>query len=157
MAPHINPTATEYGIVLRGSGTVQVVFPNGTSAMKAKVSEGDVFWVPRYYPFCQIASRMGPFEFFGFSTSARRNRPQFLVGRSSILQSMKGPEFAAAFGVSEQKLTKLVDAQQESTILPSASAAPPDVGKNDGEVKRERRRVERVVGRLGKGMILDFD
>lgn len=154
MAPHINPRATEYGIVLRGSGTVQVVFPNGTSAMKAKVSEGDVFWVPRYYPFCQIASRTGPFEFFGFSTSARKNRPQFLVGRSSILQSMKGPEFAAAFGVSEEKLRRFVDAQKESLILTSASAAPPE----DGEVKNERRRrIERVVGRFGKGMIMDFD
>lgn len=154
MAPHINPRATEYGIVLRGSGTVQVVFPNGTSAMKAKVSEGDVFWVPRYYPFCQIASRTGPLEFFGFSTSARKNRPQFLVGRSSILQSMKGPEFAAAFGVSEEKLRRFVDAQKESLILTSASAAPPE----DGEVKNERRRrIERVVGRFGKGMIMDFD
>lgn len=153
MAPHINPRATEYGIVLRGSGTVQVVFPNGTSAMKAKVSEGDVFWVPRYYPFCQIASRTGPFEFFGFSTSARKNRPQFLVGRSSILQSMKGPEFAAAFGISEEKLRRFVDAQKESLILTSASAAPPE----DGEVKNERRRIERVVGRFGKGMIMDFD
>ncbi|KAF7120873.1 hypothetical protein RHSIM_Rhsim13G0092600 [Rhododendron simsii] len=155
MAPHINPRATEYGIVLRGSGTVQVVFPNGTSAMKAKVREGDVFWVPRYYPFCQIASRTGPLEFFGFSTSAHKNQPQFLVGRSSILQSMKGPEFAAAFGVSEEKLRRFVDAQQESLILPSASAAPPE----DGEVKseRRRRRIERVVGRFGKGMIMDFD
>ncbi|GAB4842953.1 hypothetical protein Ancab_012931 [Ancistrocladus abbreviatus] len=67
MAPHLNPTATEYGIVLTGSGTIQIVYPNGTSALKAKVKEGDVFWVPRYFPFCQIASRSGPFEFFGFT------------------------------------------------------------------------------------------
>ncbi|KAK4755559.1 hypothetical protein SAY87_009316 [Trapa incisa] len=36
MAPHVNPTATEYGIVLRESGTVQIAYPNGSSAMKAK-------------------------------------------------------------------------------------------------------------------------
>ncbi|KAK4358748.1 hypothetical protein RND71_020977 [Anisodus tanguticus] len=124
MAPHINPTATEYGVVLRGSGSIQIVFPNGTLAMNARVNEGDVFWVPRYFPFCQIASRTGPFEFFGFSTTARKNRPQFLVGQNSILQSMRGPEFAAAFGVSEERLRRILDAQREAVILPSASVAP---------------------------------
>ncbi|KAI8573727.1 hypothetical protein RHMOL_Rhmol01G0298700 [Rhododendron molle] len=122
MAPHLNPTATEYGIVLRGSGRIQIVFPNGTLAMNAKVSEGDVFMIPRYFPFCQIASHSGPFEFFGFTTSARRNRPQFLVGSSSVLQSMKGPALAAAFGVSEERLERIVNAQSESTILPSGSS-----------------------------------
>uniref|UniRef100_A0A7N0ZT31 Cupin type-1 domain-containing protein n=1 Tax=Kalanchoe fedtschenkoi TaxID=63787 RepID=A0A7N0ZT31_KALFE len=37
LAPHVNPTATEYGIVLRGTGSIQIVFPNGTSALDAKV------------------------------------------------------------------------------------------------------------------------
>lgn len=123
MAPHLNPTATEYGIVLRGSGTIQIVFPNGTLAMNAQVNEGDVFWIPRYFPFCQIASHSGRFEFFGFTTSARRNRPQFLAGSNSVLQSMRGPAFAAAFGVSEQRLKRIVNAQSESTILPPASAS----------------------------------
>ncbi|KAH7863448.1 hypothetical protein Vadar_017646 [Vaccinium darrowii] len=123
MAPHLNPTATEYGIVLRGTGRIQIVFPNGTLAMNTRVSEGDVFWIPRYFPFCQIASRSGPFEFFGFTTSARGNRPQFLVGSNSILQSMRGPAFAAAFGVSEERLERIVNAQSESTILPWGSAS----------------------------------
>ncbi|KAA8544009.1 hypothetical protein F0562_021814 [Nyssa sinensis] len=126
MAPHVNPSATEYGIVLRGTGSIQIVFPNGTSAMNAKVREGDVFWVPRYFPFCQIASQNGPFEFFGFTSSSRPNRPQFLVGRNSILQSMRGSEFAAAFGVSKHRLQKIINAQHESVILPSSSAAPLD-------------------------------
>ncbi|KAH7863078.1 hypothetical protein Vadar_013088 [Vaccinium darrowii] len=123
MAPHLNPTATEYGIVLRGTGRIQIVFPNGTLAMNARVSEGDVFWIPRYFPFCQIASRSGPFEFFGFTTSARTNQPQFLVGSNSILRSMRGPTFAAAFGVSEERLERIVNAQSESIILPSGSAS----------------------------------
>lgn len=126
MAPHINPMAAEYGIVLRGTGTIQVVYPNGSLAMNAKVSEGDVFWIPRYLPFCQIASRTGPFEFFGFTTSARNNWPQFLVGANSLLHTLKGPEFAAAFGVSEERLREIIDSQRESTILPSATVAPPD-------------------------------
>ncbi|KAM7280118.1 hypothetical protein ACFE04_007252 [Oxalis oulophora] len=130
MAPHINPTATEYGIVLRGTGTIQIVFPNGTTAMNTEVRAGDVFWVPRYFPFCQIASREGPFEFFGFTTSARRNRPQFLVGGNSVLHTLRSPELAAAFGVSEKRLRSILDAQKESVILPSVTVAPPgeDVG-----------------------------
>ncbi|KAG8371362.1 hypothetical protein BUALT_Bualt13G0079800 [Buddleja alternifolia] len=120
MAPHIHPRATEYGIVLRGSGTIQIVYPNGSLAMNAKVTEGDVFWIPRYFPFCQIASHRGPFEFFGFTTSARNNRPQFLVGANSLLHTIRGSELAAAFGLNEDKLKRIVDAQRESTILPSA-------------------------------------
>ncbi|MCD7454190.1 hypothetical protein HAX54_023904 [Datura stramonium] len=126
MAPHVNPTAIEYGIVLKGTGRIQIVYPNGTLAMNARVQEGDVFWVPRYFPFCQIASANGPFEFFGFTTSARRNHPQFLVGKNSLMQSLRGPEFAAAFGIGEKRLKRIVNAQSEQVILPSSSATPGD-------------------------------
>ncbi|XP_077239532.1 vicilin-like seed storage protein At2g28490 [Tasmannia lanceolata] len=118
MAPHVNPTATEYGVVLSGSGTIQVVFPNGSLAMNTEVRQGDVFWVPKYFPFCQIASHSGTFEFFGFTTSSRRNRPQFLVGASSIPKIMGGPEMAMAFDVSEEKYKRIIEAQRESIILP---------------------------------------
>ncbi|KAF3331843.1 vicilin-like antimicrobial peptides 2-2 [Carex littledalei] len=137
MAPHVNPRATEYGIVLGGSGRIQVVYPNGTTAMDAKVSQGDVFWIPRYFPFCQLASLSGPFEFFGFTTSARRNYPQFLLGRSSILKTMLGPELAAGFGVTESSLRDLVDAQNEEVILPSWP---------EPERKREKEGEERERG-----------
>lgn len=124
MAPHINPRAIEYGIVLSGSGTIQIVYPNGTLAMNAEVNAGDVFWIPRYFAFCQVASRSGPFVFVGFSTSALDNMPQFLVGEGSLLQIMMGKEFATAFDLPEDRMTKIVKAQKESTILPSATASP---------------------------------
>ncbi|CAN1198735.1 Vicilin-like seed storage protein At2g28490 [Linum perenne] len=127
MAPHVNPTATEYGVVLSGTGSVEIVYPNGTKAMNANIAEGDVFWVPRYFPFCQMASRTGPLEFFGFTTSAHKNRPQFLVGKSSVLETMKGPELAASFGIPDERLRRITGAQRESIILPSAAASPPDV------------------------------
>ncbi|KAI3411368.1 uncharacterized protein J3R85_018086 [Psidium guajava] len=123
MAPHVNPTATEYGIVLSGSGTVQIGYPNGSSALNARVKEGDVFWIPRYFPFCQISSKSGPLEFFGFTTSARRNRPQFLAGGNSVLRAMGGPELATSFDVSDKRLERLLRAQRESVILPSPEAA----------------------------------
>lgn len=134
MAPHINPRATEFGIVLRGTGNVQIVYPNGSLAMNTDVREGDVFWVPRYFPFCQIASRSGPMEFFGFTTSARKNRPQFLVGSNSVLRSMRGPELAAAFGLTEERLRNITDAQREAVILPSPMAAPPVKAEETPEV-----------------------
>uniref|UniRef100_A0A453I5P5 Cupin type-1 domain-containing protein n=1 Tax=Aegilops tauschii subsp. strangulata TaxID=200361 RepID=A0A453I5P5_AEGTS len=95
MAPHVNPRATEYGVVLAGEGVIQVVFPNGSLAMSAEARAGDVFWIPRHFPFVQVASRGGPFVFFGFTTSARRNKPQFLTGPTSVLRMMLGPELAA--------------------------------------------------------------
>ena len=140
MAPHLNPTATEYGIVLNGTGVIEIVYPNGTQAMKAKVKENDVFWIPRYFPFCQIASRTGTFEFVGFTTSAERNRPQFLAGASSILTTLRGPELAAAFGMPEKRVRDLINAQREAVILPSASAAPPDemLKKKTDSVNKEK-------------------
>ncbi|KAF5930949.1 hypothetical protein HYC85_031822 [Camellia sinensis] len=158
MAPHVNPSATEYGVVLRGTGTIQVVFPNGTSAMNAKVSEGDVFWIPRYFPFCQIASRTDPFEFFGFSTSSQKNRPQFLVGANSIMKSMRSPAFAASFGLTEEQFSKLIDAQHEGVILPSASAAPPDMQMRveDKEVTKAEE-MPRVIRSFDNKMIMGFD
>ncbi|KAK8919304.1 Vicilin-like antimicrobial peptides 2-2 [Platanthera zijinensis] len=120
VAPHVNPRATEYGIVIAGAGTVEVVYPNGTQAVKAAVKEGDVFCVPRFFPFCQTAAREGPMEILGFTTSSRRNRPQFLAGASSILRAMMGPELAAGFGLPEEKLRRLATAQNESVILPSS-------------------------------------
>lgn len=142
MAPHVNPRATEYGVVLRGSGRIQIVYPNGTSAMDAQVSEGDVFWIPRYFPFCQIASRTGPFEFFGFTTSARKNRPQFLVGANSLLRTMRGPVLAAGFDVDEDTMDRLNGAQREAVILPTAMAAPPD------RMDKKRSGSERLVDEM---------
>lgn len=155
MAPHVNPTATEYGIVLRGSGRIQIVYPNGTSALNAKVREGDVFWVPRYFAFCQIASRTGPFEFFGFTTSAHKNRPQFLVGANSLLRTLPHPELAAAFGVSESRIRNFTEAQREAVILPTAAAAPPDMKK---KMMTEFDKGPRVMIRsFGNDMIMGFN
>nr|KYP68483.1 Vicilin-like antimicrobial peptides 2-2 [Cajanus cajan] len=133
LSPHVNPRAAEYCIVLRGYGKFQLVFPNGSNAMNIQIKAGDVFVVPRYFPFCQIASRDGPLEFFGFSTSSRKNNPQFLAGSMSLLRTLMGPELAAAFGVSEGTLRRALDAQHEAVILPSTWAAPPE---NAGKMKK---------------------
>ncbi|XP_020590098.1 vicilin-like seed storage protein At2g28490 [Phalaenopsis equestris] len=119
LAPHVNPRATEYGIVIAGSGTVEIVNPNGTKALKAEVTVGDVFWVPRFYPFAYVAGREGPLVILGFTTSSRKNRAQFLAGKGSTLSLLIGKELAAGFGVTEEELKQLVHKQVESVILPS--------------------------------------
>lgn len=124
MAPHFNPEAREYGIVTRGEGRIQIAFPNGTSAMDVSVGVGDVFWVPRYYPVCQIAARSGPMEFFGFTTSARKNRPQFLAGRNSVFNIMESRSLATAFSLSEKRLRGILQSQKESVILPPLTRSP---------------------------------
>ncbi|KAG8063463.1 hypothetical protein GUJ93_ZPchr0003g16858 [Zizania palustris] len=141
MAPHMNPRATEYGVVLSGEGVIQVVFPNGSLAMSATVRAGDVFWIPRFFPFCQVAAREGPFVFFGFTTSARRNRPQFLAGATSVLRAILGPELAAALGVPEKYTRKVVLSQKESVILPPL----PEMKKWDEPDEKGRQQTEQWV------------
>ncbi|XP_027345391.1 vicilin-like seed storage protein At2g28490 [Abrus precatorius] len=153
MAPHLNPRATEYGIVLRGYGRIQILFPNGSNAMNTEIKVGDVFVVPRYFPFCQIASRNGPLEFFGFSTSARKNKPQFLAGAVSLVTTMMGPELAAAFGVSEDTMRRTVDAQHEAVILPSTWAAPPE---DPGKMEEEKVHMQpKAIRSFAKDIVMD--
>ncbi|XP_006650050.1 vicilin-like seed storage protein At2g28490 [Oryza brachyantha] len=158
MAPHVNPRATEYGVVLSGAGCIQVVFPNGSLAMSATVRAGDVFYIPRFFPFCQVASRGGPFVFFGFTTSARRNHPQFLVGDTSVLHALLGPELAAAFGVPEKAIRKVVLSQKEAVILPSLSEKkkkkkrdePEDDERREEEEKKAKQRKPWVIKQVAK-------
>lgn len=131
LAPHMNPRATEYSIVLRGSGRVQVVYPNGTLAMDTYVKEGDMFWVPKYFAFCQTASKSESFQFLGFTLSSHKNRPQFLVGANSLLHTLNNLELADAFGVSKKRIRRLINAQREPVILPSSSFV------NDDEKKKK--------------------
>ncbi|KAL2328651.1 hypothetical protein Fmac_022078 [Flemingia macrophylla] len=138
LSPHLNPIAAEFSIVLSGYGKFQMLFPNGSNAMNVHIKPGDVFVVPKYFPFCQIASRDGPLEFFGFSTSAKENKPQFLAGAVSLLRTLMGPELAAAFGVNEDTLRRVLDAQHEAVILPSTWAAPPE---DAGNMKMEEEKV----------------
>jgi oxalate decarboxylase/phosphoglucose isomerase-like protein (cupin superfamily) len=133
MAPHVNPRATEYTIVLRGYGRIQILFPNGSNAMEKEIKVGDIFYIPRYFPFCQIASRNGPLEFIGFTTSSEKSNPQFLAGAASLLKTLLGPELAASFGVSVDTMRDVVDAQHDAVILSSTWAAP----GGDGGGKKE--------------------
>lgn len=160
MAPHVNPDADEFAIVTVGKGKMQITYPNGTSAFDAEVSEGNVIFFPKFFAFCQIASRTGPFEFVGFTTSSHRNHPQFLAGASSVYHTLRGPEMARAFDMAEDDLGRFLDAQSEAIILPSAEIAPPYKEEEKGrqeEEKRERRDREAIRSLEGNIMGMGFD
>ena len=109
-----------------------------------------MFFIPRYFAFCQIASKNEPLEFFGFTTSAQKNRPQFLVGATSLMRTMVGPELAAAFGVSEETMRRMARAQHEAVILPTPWAAH----AHDHKVKEEV--VVDIFQKLARNEIMGF-
>jgi len=45
--------------------------------MDTHIKQGDVFFIPRYFAFCQIALSNEPLDFFGFTTSAQKNKHSF--------------------------------------------------------------------------------
>ncbi|KAK1322934.1 hypothetical protein QJS10_CPA02g01063 [Acorus calamus] len=112
MGPHWNPRANEIAIVTYGQGMVQVVCPGENPPlsndsevpkcrnMRFKVKEGDVFVVPRFFPMTQMSFNDDSLVFMGFSTMARKNRPQFLAGRRSVFQTIDPDILAMSFSAS---------------------------------------------------------
>ncbi|KAH9311441.1 hypothetical protein KI387_026476 [Taxus chinensis] len=149
MAHHYNPRGSEYGIITRGEGRIQIAFPNGTSGMDMDVKVGDVFWVPQYYPVCQIAARSGPLEFFGFTTSARGNRPQFLTGKNSVFNIMGSRNLATAFNISEKRVRDILGAQTEAVILPPLNPKKEQEEEEETETGTERQKKETERERKG--------
>ncbi|URE41533.1 hypothetical protein MUK42_12715 [Musa troglodytarum] len=67
--------------------------------MDAEVSEGDVFWIPRYYPACQIASRWGG----RWSSSASQHHRRGTIHSSLLVQAqcqggLEGPSWRQPSG-----------------------------------------------------------
>ncbi|MCO5609735.1 hypothetical protein L7F22_063967 [Adiantum nelumboides] len=124
LTPHWNPRATEIALVTKGEGEIQIVYPNGTAASTEQVREGNVFYVPQHFPMSQIASRSGPFEFMGFSTTSRPNHPQFLAGSNSVLKTLDADVLASAFNMPSEHLRQFLDLQPEAVILPGEPLAP---------------------------------
>ncbi|GBG70612.1 hypothetical protein CBR_g6739 [Chara braunii] len=101
LLPHWNPDAMEVGMVTAGRGLIQVVFPDGTSAIKEEVQKGDLFVVPRFHPVVQVASRDDPFEFVGFTSNSKPAHPYFLAGGTSVLHDVDAELLGTGYGVIE--------------------------------------------------------
>lgn len=150
MAPHWNPTATEIAIVLYGSGMIRVACPSGAAAKESqcegqsfRVSPGDVFAVQRFHPMAQMSFNNDSLVFVGFATSKKRNYPQFLAGRSSVLRAIRGDILAASFNAGEEAVERLLSRQAESVILECTSCAEEEERAMEEEEEKEREEEER--------------
>ncbi|KAJ6732951.1 hypothetical protein OIU74_004824 [Salix koriyanagi] len=147
MGPHWNPMATEIAVVLHGQGMVRVVCPGTANEsecknMRFKVEEGDVFAVPRFHPMAQMSFDNDSFVFMGFSTSTKRNHPQFLNGKRSILRTLDRGILAVSFNVTNTTMDQLLNAQEEELILDCTTCAEEEESKMKEEIEKEKQEEE---------------
>ncbi|KAE8655105.1 zinc finger protein JACKDAW-like isoform X1 [Hibiscus syriacus] len=147
MAPHWNPRASEIAIVLQGQGMVRVVCSSNVNEsecrnMRYRVEEGDVIAVPRFHPMAQMSFNNDSFVFMGFSTSTKRNHPQFLAGKRSSLGVVDREILALSFNVSNTTIDHLLKPQKESVILDCTSCAEEEERLMEEEIERERKEEE---------------
>ncbi|CAL5371177.1 unnamed protein product [Camellia sinensis] len=143
MGPHWNPMASEISIVIQGQGMVRVVCSStmnesGCRNMSFRVGEGDVFVVPRFHPMAQMAFNNESFVFMGFSTTTKKNHPQFLAGKASVLRTLDQQVVAASFGVANMTISHLLDSQGESIILDCISCAEEEERMMEEEIEKEK-------------------
>ncbi|KAB2631832.1 globulin-1 S allele-like [Pyrus ussuriensis x Pyrus communis] len=148
MGPHWNPRATEITVVLQGHGMVRVVC-SSTEAKKSecrnmrfRVHEGDVFSVPRFHPMAQMSFNNDSLVFMGFSTTEKKNYPQFLAGKYSVLQTLDKLVLAASFNVTSTTIDQLLSAQADSFIIDCTSCAEEEEKAMLEEIEKKREEEE---------------
>lgn len=147
MGPHWNPMATEIAVVLQGQGMVRVVCSSSAKESECKnmrfmVKEGDVFTVARFHPMAQMSFNNDSFVFMGFSTTRGRNHPQFLAGKSSVLQTLDKEVLAVSFNVTNTTIDQLLAPQADSIMLECTSCAEEERRIMEEEIEREREEEE---------------
>ncbi|KAL3039024.1 hypothetical protein AAZX31_01G164100 [Glycine max] len=150
LGPHWNPKATELVVGVDGGGMVRVVCGSSNEDetecqnMRFKVKEGDAFLVPRFHPMAQMSFNDGPFVFLGFSTSAKKNHPQFLAGKGSVLHILDKRILATSFGVSNRTIDQLLRSPEDSIIFGCSSCAEEEEKiMKDEEENRKREEEEK--------------
>ncbi|XVF17858.1 hypothetical protein REPUB_Repub10bG0161200 [Reevesia pubescens] len=147
MGPHWNPRASEIAIVLHGQGMIRVACSSNANEsectnLRFRVKEGDVFVVPRFHPYSQMSFNNDSFVFMGFSTSTKRNYPQFIAGKSSVLGILDRQILAVSFNVTNTTIDQLLTPQKESVILNCTSCAEEEESIMEEEIEREREEEE---------------
>ncbi|KAK9678245.1 hypothetical protein RND81_11G198500 [Saponaria officinalis] len=156
MGPHWNPSGAEVAMVLDGEGMVQVVCPSRLTNKDCKntrvrVEKGDVFTVPRFHPSAQMSFNNGSFVFMGFSTTSKKNQPQFLAGKDSVLQALDESILGVSLNVSNTTVGQLVSPRDKSILMDCTSCAEelemsieqePGKERPEEEEEEEERREE---------------
>ncbi|KAG5069803.1 hypothetical protein JHK85_002180 [Glycine max] len=149
LGPHWNPKATELVVGVDGGGMVRVVCGSSNEDetecqnMRFKVKEGDAFLVPRFHPMAQMSFNDGPFVFLGFSTSAKKNHPQFLAGKGSVLHILDKRILATSFGVSNRTIDQLLRSPEDSIIFGMRKRIERERRKRRRRRRKRRKRRER--------------
>nr|GMC99131.1 vicilin-like seed storage protein At2g18540 [Ipomoea batatas] len=102
------------------------------------VEEGDVFAVPRFHPMAQMAFNNHSFVFMGFSTSAKKNHPQYLAGKASALRTLPRDVVAVSFGASNKTIDLFLDKQQQAIILDCTSCAEEELRILTEEIEKAK-------------------
>ncbi|XP_068655265.1 vicilin-like seed storage protein At2g18540 [Aristolochia californica] len=150
MGPHWNPRATEIAIVTEGRGMVRVVCSSESSecnSTRIRVKEGDVFLVPRYHPMAQISFNNEPLVFVGFSTMAKKNYPQFLAGKRSVLRTLSQDIVAMSLNVPNATVERFLGSQMDSITLDCTSCAEAEEKRMEEEIQRQQRKREEKEAR----------
>ncbi|XWS42026.1 hypothetical protein CRYUN_Cryun17cG0133400 [Craigia yunnanensis] len=137
MGLHWNPRASEMAIVLQGQGMIRVARSSNANdyeckTLRFRVKEGDVFTLPRFHPMAKMSSNNDSFVFMRFSTSTKRNYPQFLAGQSSVFGILDRQILAVSFNVTNTTIDQLLTPQKESIILDCTSCAEEEEKHNGG-------------------------
>ncbi|GLT79989.1 hypothetical protein SLA2020_514520 [Shorea laevis] len=147
MGPHWNPSATEIAVVLQGQGMLRMVCSSRAKQSECKnvsfrVKEGDVFAVSRFHPMAQMSFNNDSLIFMGFSTTTKKNYPQFIAGKRSVLQVMDKRILALSFNVTNTTLDQIVSQQKDSLILDCTSCAEEEESIMEEEIRREKKEEE---------------
>ncbi|XP_052196559.1 vicilin-like seed storage protein At2g18540 isoform X2 [Diospyros lotus] len=148
MGPHWNPMAKEISIVLQGRGMIRVVCPSWANESECRnmsfmVEQDDVFAVPMFHPMAQMAFNNDSLVFVGFSTTTKKNHPQYMAGKASVLQTLDREIVAASLNVADKIVDKLLDSEDELVILDCTSCAEEEAERAIEEArKREEEKRE---------------
>ncbi|GJP43950.1 hypothetical protein CLOM_g3349 [Closterium sp. NIES-68] len=115
LAPHWYPNAAILHVVLAGSGRIEVVYPDGRTALHRDVHTGDVIAVPALFPSSMEASAEG------MMWIAIANRPisppSFLAGITSVFKGIPKDVLVAAFNVDEALEDKFYKARRDPSEI----------------------------------------
>ncbi|XP_011627755.1 vicilin-like seed storage protein At2g18540 [Amborella trichopoda] len=145
VGPHWNPRATEIAIVTHGQGMVNIVCPSKKSQCPRtsfKVKEGDIFMVPKFHPMSQMSFSNESLSFMGFTTMAKKNHPQFIAGKLSVLNTLDPDIVAEALNLPKSSVQELLSCQRDAIILPCTYCAEEEERAMEEEV-RKREEEER--------------
>ncbi|KAH0727120.1 hypothetical protein KY284_002985 [Solanum tuberosum] len=105
--------------ITKGSGRVVIVGLFGKVVLDTKVEEGELFFVPKFFPFVVEADE-GGIEFFSLKTSSKQTYGELSSGKKSIWEAASPSILEASFNMTPD-LTKSF----KSKIAKGAVIAPP--------------------------------